>query len=122
MCAHADARLHFGFKNPVVEGSALLELRELRVLGVAAWHIHLKPTAFSSRSNGLAELPLTELHASTWRHDGHGALLDAALRGGTLTWADQKAQYNSTAICLHDLGAFNFTRAKASHDCHVPFL
>ena len=66
-----------------VEGSALLDMRELRALGVAGWHIYILPDDAPFCGSADAELPLTELHASAWRHEDHEVLLNAALRGGT---------------------------------------
>ncbi len=69
--------------NSVVEGSALLDMRELRALGVAGWHIYILSNDAPFCGSADAELPLTELHASAWRHEDHEVLLNAALRGGT---------------------------------------
>ena len=80
--AHVRADIPNGLSYlPPIEGSALLDLRELKVLGVAGWHIYFGPTAAASNGSGLAELALTELHISTWQHEPHD-LLSAALRGG----------------------------------------
>ncbi len=77
---HADRGLDFD--HAAMEGSALLDLRELRVLGVAGWHIYFLPRAASLADSSGAELALTELHASTWQHEQHDVLLTAALRKG----------------------------------------
>ena len=73
-----------------MDGSALLSMQELMVLGVAGWNIYFRLGASSSNGSGLAKLALTELHASirlpgavVAAVDGpHDSLLNAALRGG----------------------------------------
>ena len=64
-----------------IEGSALLDLRELKVLDVAGWYIYLMPQEATSNGSVLAELALTELHTSMVFMQRQ-TLLDAALRGG----------------------------------------
>ena len=63
-----------------IEGSALLDLQELTVLGVAGWRIHLIPRAASTDGSGLAELAVTELHVCVWERNE--TLLKAAIREG----------------------------------------
>lgn len=70
--------------HAVIEGSALLKLRGLRVLRAEGWHIcFMSEAAISGRSRA-AELALSELNASAWRPMYHEVLLDAALRGGNV--------------------------------------
>ena len=67
-----------------IDGSALLGLKQLRVLRITFWHIYLTPQAACSGGSGTAELALTKLHTSAWRHERHPVLLDAAIRGGDI--------------------------------------
>ncbi len=84
---------------PVIEGSALLGMQELRVLGVAGWHIYLVPRDVSFGGSTDAKLPLTELHASAWRHEDHEVLLNAALRGGKKTVLVQVTARDLKIVC-----------------------
>ena len=68
----------------MIEGSTLLNMQELRVLGVAGWHIYILPSYTLLGDSTDAVLQLTELHASAWRHEDHEVLLNAALHGGPI--------------------------------------
>ena len=68
-----------------IEGSALLNLRELKVLKANWWNIYFKPAAASSSKSRPIELVLPELSTtarSELLHADHQSLLHAALRGG----------------------------------------
>ncbi len=68
-----------------IEGSALLNLRELKVLKANWWNIYFEPAAASSSKSRPIELVLPELSTtarSELLHADHQSLLHAALRGG----------------------------------------
>ena len=104
-----------------IDGSALLDLRDLRVLGVVGWPIYLMRRRAPSGGSTDAELALTELHASTlWRKD-HEMLLHAALRGGERACRAQACCRSQGAFLLSDT-----QRACKLHsspcDCEVGYV
>ncbi|CAL5228732.1 g11917 [Coccomyxa viridis] len=97
---------------PAIDGSALLSLRELRILRLDGWPIYLRPRgALSSGSIG-AELALTELSASIWRHKDYEGLLHAALRGGKLKALQLNAHGQFRAATFEDMSHL-WTKATA---------
>ena len=81
-CVYADATPYEYLPIPDIEGSALLDLRDLRVLRAAGWRIYLTPRAATPCSSSAASLALTELCTPTRRYRYHQRLLDAVLHGG----------------------------------------